>query len=273
MGQVGFRDDHETRGILVQPVHDAGASHSANSGKARAAMRDQRIDQCAGAVTGSRMHDQAFRLVDDDDGVVFVDNIEWNFLALRFGRLRGWKGDRYDIAGFDGRRRIADRACTDLYLARNDQGLQPRSRQRRKVRGKNAIDPHPRFIFGDGDGFAGAVCHGLCEMADTDEKRLDPEAARVVAQARRLMITTTLTTFIAVAAVLGVIGYRFFKAGERAQANPDVSAALPPGAKILSSAVGDGKVVLTVEANGAIELLSFDLGTLRPLARARLKPP
>jgi hypothetical protein len=108
-------------------------------------------------------------------------------------------------------------------------------------------------------------------MSGDDEKPLDPEGARIVANVRRLMMIASLTTFIAVAAVIGVIGYRVFRGEGRAQPAPDVSAALPAGAKVLSSAVGEGRIVLTVEINGAIELVSFDLNTLKPLARIRLE--
>jgi len=109
-------------------------------------------------------------------------------------------------------------------------------------------------------------------MAGEEEKPLDPQAARIVAKVRWLMMIASLTTFVAVAAVLGVIGYRFFKGGERVPAVPDVSAALPADARVLSSAIGDGRLVLTIEVNGAIELLSFDLNTLRPVGRTRLGP-
>jgi len=86
------------------------------------------------------------------------------------------------------------------------------------------------------------------------------------------MLIASLTTVIAVGAVFGVIGYRVFRSGESA-APPAAAAAasLPAGAKVLSTAVGDGHVVLTVEVNGAVELLSFDLRTLRPLGRIRLE--
>ena len=47
-------------------------------------------------------------------------------------------------------------------------------------------------------------------MSGDDEKPLDPEAARIVAKVRRLMMIASLTTFIAVAVVIGVIGYRVF---------------------------------------------------------------
>ena len=110
-------------------------------------------------------------------------------------------------------------------------------------------------------------------MSD-DEKPLDPEAARAVAQVRRLMIIATATTFIAVAVVLGVIGYRVFHLEGRAPqaAALDVAAVLPAGAKVVSTAIGEGRIVLTVEIAGVIELRTFDLNTLKPLGSLRMVP-
>ena len=108
-------------------------------------------------------------------------------------------------------------------------------------------------------------------MSD-DEKPLEPEAARAVAQVRRLMIIATATTFVAVAVVIGVIGYRVFKSGGSAPPAANVTATLPAGAKVVSTAVGDGRIVLTVEIAGAIELRTFDLNTLKPLGQLRLNP-
>ena len=107
-------------------------------------------------------------------------------------------------------------------------------------------------------------------MSGEAEKPFDPEAARVVAKVRRLMMIATMITFVAVGAVIAVIGYRVFKGEERARALQSVSATLPAGTKVLSSAIGEGRLVLTVEVNGAIELLSFELNTLKPLGRVRL---
>jgi hypothetical protein len=109
-------------------------------------------------------------------------------------------------------------------------------------------------------------------MSDEDEKPLEPEAARAVAQVRRLMMIATATTFVAVAVVLGVIGYRVFKSGGSAPALSDTVAQLPAGAKVLSTAVGDGRIVLTVEIAGALELRTFDLNTLKPVGRMRFAP-
>ncbi len=108
-------------------------------------------------------------------------------------------------------------------------------------------------------------------MSD-DEKPLDPKAARAVAQMRRLMIIASATTFLAVAVVLGVIGYRVFRIEGRAPPPGNVTATLPAGAKVISSAVGDGRIVLTVEIGGAIELRTFDLNTLKALGSVRLAP-
>ena len=104
------------------------------------------------------------------------------------------------------------------------------------------------------------------------DKPLDPEAAAAIAKVRRLMLIASATTFIALAFVLGVIGYRVYRSGESAP--PPAAGAvatLPAGAKILSSAVGDGQIVLTIEVNGAIELRTFDLKTLKPLGTVRLE--
>ncbi len=103
-------------------------------------------------------------------------------------------------------------------------------------------------------------------MSD-DEKQLDPETARVAAKVRRLMMIVSATTFIAVAVVLGVIGYRVFKAEGRAVPFADVTAALPAGAKVLSTTVSNDHIVVTIEVGGVIELRTFDLQTLQPTGR------
>jgi hypothetical protein len=108
----------------------------------------------------------------------------------------------------------------------------------------------------------------------SDERSLSPEAERAIAGVRRLMMIASVTTFVAVAAVLIVIGYRVFHLGGSAPPPPPppgLNATLPAGAKVLSSAVGEGRIVLTVEVGGAIELYSFDLNTLKPLGRVRLE--
>jgi len=108
-------------------------------------------------------------------------------------------------------------------------------------------------------------------MSD-DEKPLDPDAARFVSKVRRLMMIASATTFLAIAVVIGVIGYRVFRVEGSAPPAPDVAVALPAGAKVISTTVGDGRIVLTIDLAGATELRVFDLNTLKALGRIRLAP-
>jgi hypothetical protein len=102
-----------------------------------------------------------------------------------------------------------------------------------------------------------------------DDQPLDPAAARMVAKVRWLMVISGATTLLAVAAVLGVIGYRLFKVEGSAAAQTDVTALLPKGARILSTAVAEDRIAVTIDAGGAIEVRTFDLKTLKPTGRLR----
>jgi hypothetical protein len=108
------------------------------------------------------------------------------------------------------------------------------------------------------------------EMSGDDEKPLDPQAARIVAKVRRLMMVASLTTFIAVAVVMAVIGYRVFRGEGRVQAGPDADAPWPNGARIVSSAMNDERLALTIETPAGLEVRFFDLRTFKPLGRLPL---
>ncbi len=82
-----------------------------------------------------------------------------------------------------------------------------------------------------------------------------------------MMIAAT-TTLIGAAAVLGVIGYRVFRSGGSA-APAEVTGLLPRNARIISTAVSDDRVVVTLDVAGATEIRTFDLQTLRPTGRLR----
>jgi hypothetical protein len=102
-----------------------------------------------------------------------------------------------------------------------------------------------------------------------DDKPLDPAAARVVARLRWLMLISGVTTLVAIAAVLGVIGYRLFRTDGSAAAATDVTALLPKGARIVTTAVAEDRVVVTLDVGGAIEIRTFDLKSLKPTGRLR----
>jgi hypothetical protein len=94
----------------------------------------------------------------------------------------------------------------------------------------------------------------------------DPGAAGVIAKVRRLMLISTVLTALAVAAVLGIIGYRLFHS-EGSQAPIQATLTLPPGAKIVQTAIADDRIVLTLQVGGALEIRTYDLKTLKPLGR------
>ena len=100
-----------------------------------------------------------------------------------------------------------------------------------------------------------------------DEAPLDPAAARIVAKVRWLMLIAGATTLLAIAAVIGVIGYRVFKAEGSAAA--DVTALLPKGARVISAAVAEDRIAVTLDVGGAIEIRTFDAKTLKPTGRLR----
>src|SRR3982074_3180315 len=111
-----------------------------------------------------------------------------------------------------------------------------------------------------------------CTMSDPladDEKPLDPAAASIVAKVRWLMLISAGTTFVAVAAVLGGVGYRVFKSDGSAP-QTDVTALLPRGARIVSTAVAEDRIAVTIDVGGAMELRTFDIRTLKQTRPLRL---
>lgn len=101
----------------------------------------------------------------------------------------------------------------------------------------------------------------------------------MAARVRRLMLISALTTALAIAAVLGVIGYRIFHAGKSAggpggTAGPgrmprEAIVTLPKGARIVSTATAGDRVVVTLDIGGATEIRTFDASTLAETGRLR----
>lgn len=90
------------------------------------------------------------------------------------------------------------------------------------------------------------------------------ELSATFARARWLMIISALTTAIAIAAVIGVIGYRFFNRGEsNAGTIVNGTVFLPKGAHVDSTTISDGRIVVTLDIGGATEVRFFDLKTLQ----------
>jgi hypothetical protein len=101
-----------------------------------------------------------------------------------------------------------------------------------------------------------------------DDKPLDPVAAKMIARVRWMMVISALTTLFAVVAVLGVVSYRLLRADGSASM-ADATALLPKGARIVATVVAGDRIAMTIEVNGAVEIRTFDLRSLKQTGRLR----
>ena len=83
-----------------------------------------------------------------------------------------------------------------------------------------------------------------------------------------MMIISALTTLIAIAAVVSVIGYRVFNSGSGGIAI-DSSITLPKGARLISTVASGGRVAVLIDVGGVSELRTFDIKTLKQTGRLR----
>jgi hypothetical protein len=95
-----------------------------------------------------------------------------------------------------------------------------------------------------------------------------PEQAALVARVRRMLLIASLTTALAIAAVLIAIGYRLFKV-EGSANTAAVTAVLPRDAKVVSTAVTGDRLVVTLDVGGSTEIRTFDVHTLKPIGHLR----
>ena len=72
-------------------------------------------------------------------------------------------------------------------------------------------------------------------MTDTVAPDPTPEQAALFARVRRMMLIAGLTSALAVAVVLIAVGYRLYRGEGSPVASSDVTAALPKGARIVST--------------------------------------
>jgi hypothetical protein len=102
-------------------------------------------------------------------------------------------------------------------------------------------------------------------MTDTVAPEPTPEQAALIARVRRMMLIAGLTSAIAVTVVLIAVGYRLYRGeGSPTAAMADVTAALPKGARIVSTAVAGERLLVTLDTAGVIEIRTFDAKTLKP---------
>jgi hypothetical protein len=107
-------------------------------------------------------------------------------------------------------------------------------------------------------------------MSQTENPELTAEQAALFARVRRMMLIASLTTAVAISAVLVAVGYRLFKSeGSAPAVGPDVTALLPQGARVVSAGVSGDRVVVTLDMGGTTEIRTFDAQTLKPTGRLK----
>jgi hypothetical protein len=110
LGLQGLGHHHEAGSILVQAVHDAGAGNGCRAGD----VMQQGVEQGAFPIAGAWMGHQAGGLVDDQDGIVLVNDIQADVLRAERGLFR--QGLRRHLHGF---------AAPDLLLSAGGRAGKP----------------------------------------------------------------------------------------------------------------------------------------------------
>ena len=111
-------------------------------------------------------------------------------------------------------------------------------------------------------------------MTRKKDEDLTPEQERLVARVKKLMAIPLLIMVAGFLTVFGVIAYRlYFKTPDKANPTIERVLMLPRGARVVSTTVNDGKLVVTVETGGTTEVLLFDLPSMQASGRFIIKTP
>ena len=97
--QIIFGHNHQSGGAAIEAVNDSGPPLTPDAAEILNMMK-KRVDQRAICVTYRWVHDHAWRLFDDDNIRVVVDDCDWKRLGFWGGWSRWWylKGDQAAVA-------------------------------------------------------------------------------------------------------------------------------------------------------------------------------
>ena len=147
MRRVVLRDDESAAGLFVETMNNPRAFLSPNAGKI-AAVGEQRVHERMLLMTRARMHDNSGRLVQDEEVVVFENDIERDLLRLGFDFLDLGFPHFHVVAGADEIARPGRFAIVGDELAAN-QRLQSGPGKRGKRLGQKTVEPLPGLFFGN----------------------------------------------------------------------------------------------------------------------------
>ena len=108
MGPVILADEERTCRVHIDPVDNPRAENTVNSGKAAAAVIENRIYQRMAVMPGRRVYDHSLRLIYNKDVLILIQDVQRDF----FGKDVQWLRIRdlytylipciYFVIGFDG---------------------------------------------------------------------------------------------------------------------------------------------------------------------------
>lgn len=108
----------------------------------------------------------------------------------------------------------------------------------------------------------------LNEMADDE----DPRIQRVYRRLRTLTLIGALTMGFCFVSVMSVIAYRLVKSSPVAAGPTAGSLSIPAGARVVSTAVDDGRIIVTTEAEGRTTIHVLDASSLAETGRLEITP-
>jgi hypothetical protein len=138
MRGVVLRHDHDTRSAPIDPVHDARPQLAANPAQVVDVM-EQGIDEGAGGVPGTGVHDHPRRLVQHGEIFVLVEDFEWKLFARDIGWRRRRDVDRHRFAFAHRKVRLGGSARDD-HATFGDQPLDLRPRMLGQHRDEEAVE-------------------------------------------------------------------------------------------------------------------------------------
>ena len=157
---------HQAGGILVQPVHDAGARQAGSAG----VMGQQPVQQGAAPMPGGGVHHQTGGLVDHHQVRVFVQHGQRHGLGHKGHGL--WRGPQLHLQSqphLHACRRLGHRLATHLHGAIGHELLQVRAGKFGDQLRQRLVDAPAmhlgRHLAGAGFGLAGPVVLGGRQFA------------------------------------------------------------------------------------------------------------
>ena len=146
IGLLAAGDDEQAGGVAVEPVHDAGTTLVA----AGDAPLEQPVHEGAVLVARRRVHDDAGRLVDDEEPVVLVDDGERDLLGDEL-RLAGRRLVDLDALAGTHLVVLGARDAVDARPALGEQALRLRAREA-GVAGERHVEALARLLRPNDEG-------------------------------------------------------------------------------------------------------------------------